>query len=342
MKHFRIFAPDLAIDLGTANTIVARMDSGIVINEPTVVALDYKNLQILAIGKEAKALIGKSPENLAAIRPLQDGAISDFDLTQAMLEYYIHKALPGISLVAPRITISVPSGSTDVEQRAIQDACLQSGARDVYLVEETLACAYGAKLINDKTTGVMVLNIGAGTTEVAVVSSYGVITSETMKQGGDDLDFAVKEHIREKYGLIIGDNTAENIKNAIGTLHADKQNNAMEVSGRDTVSGMPKNIDIYASDITGSMMHFVERVVDRVRFTLEKTPPELAADITKKGLLLTGGASQIDGLAEYIESKIDIRVRSSEHPLEDTINGAVAIMKNIDQLKTRGQRNDQV
>jgi len=245
-------------------------------------------------------------------------------------------------MIAPRVIISVPSGSTDVEQRAIQDACLQSGARDVYLVEETLASAYGAKMINDKTTGVMVLNIGAGTTEVAVVSGYGVITSEMMKQGGDDLDLAVKEHIREKYSLIIGDNTAENIKKAIGTLHADKQNNAMEVSGRDIVSGMPKNIDIYASDITGSMMRFVERVVDSVRFTLEKTPPELAADITKKGLLLTGGASQIDGLAEYIESKLGIRVCTSEHPLEDTINGAIAIMKNIDQLKAKDQRDDQV
>lgn len=335
MKYFRIIAPDLAIDLGTANTIVARMDKGIVIEEPTVVALDFKKMEILAVGAEAKKLIGKSPENVAAVRPLKDGVISDFDLTQAMLEYNIHKALPGISVLAPRLTICVPSGSTDVENRAIQDACLQSGARDVYLVEETLASAYGAGLIENSTNGVMILNIGAGTTEVAVVSSYGIITSESTKRGGDDLDERLIEYIRNQFRIIIGDNTVENLKKTIASLHEEDQTNAMEVSGRDSITGMPKSVDIYSSDISPCIIEEADEIVDQVRISLEKTPPELASDIMKKGLFVTGGGAQIRGLADYIEGHIGIRVNLSKNPTRDTINGVQTIMKNINQLRNR-------
>ncbi len=333
MKYFRIMAPDLAIDLGTANTIVARLDKGIVIEAPTVVALDFKKMEILAVGKEAKDLIGKSPEDVAAIRPLKDGVISDFDLTQAMLEYNIHKALPGISVIAPRLTICVPSGSTDVENRAIQDACLQSGARDVYLVEETLASAYGAGLIEESMAGAMVLNIGAGTTEVAVVTSYGIITSESIKKGGDDLDAQIIELLRESHNIIMGENTAEKVKKTIASLKIDEQSNAMEISGRDSQTGMPISVDIFASDITEVLIAMADEIVEQIRITLEKTPPELASDIMRKGLFITGGGSQINGLAEYIEDQINITTKFSENPSLDTINGVQIIMKNIDQLR---------
>lgn len=333
MKYFRILAPNLAIDLGTSNTLVARLDKGIVIDEPTVVALDFKKLEILAVGDEAKELIGKAPENIAAIRPLRDGVISDFDLTQAMLEYNIHKALPGISMVAPKLTICVPSGSTDVENRAIQDACLQSGARDVYLVEESLASAYGAGLIEDNTRGVMILNMGAGTTEVAVVSSYGTITSESVKKGGDDLDKAITEAIEEKYSIIIGENTAERLKKTMGTLRVDNLTNAMEISGRDSRTGMPKSVDVFASDLTSVIVDMARDIVDQIRWALEKTPPELASDIMVRGLHLTGGASQIDGLDAFIKEELGIKVRLSDNPTTDTVAGVQEIMKNIDTMR---------
>lgn len=335
MKYFRAVAPDLAIDLGTGNTLVSRSDKGIIINEPTVIALHVKKMEILAIGNAAKELIGKSPDNIAAVRPLRDGVISDFDLTQALLEHYIHRAVPGITLIAPRLTISVPSGATDVENRAIQDACLQAGARDVYLVEETLASAYGAGLLSEKNAGqgAMILNAGAGTTEVAVVSAYGVITSETMQKGGDELDSRIAELIRRKYDLVIGENTAERLKILIGTLREDRQNDAMEVSGRDLESGMPRSVDIHASDITECILSEAEEIVDRIRATLEKTPPELSADIMKSGLVLTGGGGMMDGLAGYIEKNIGLRVRQSKDPTLDTIRGAAIIMKNIDRIR---------
>lgn len=340
MSHIRFKAPDLAIDLGTANTIVARPDGKILINEPTVLALDYKKMEILAIGKEAKDLIGKSPKEISPVCPMENGVISDFDLAQAMLESSIHKAIPGVSLIAPRVAITIPSGASDVENRAIQDAVLQSGARNVYLIEEPLASAYGAGLIQEDTRGAMVLNIGAGSSEVAVVSRYGVITSETLHSGGDLLDGEIEDYIRDRYELIIGKNTAERLKIAIGTLHEDQQMNAMEISGRDASSGLPKSIDVYASDITAAMTAFINELVEAVLFTLEKTPPELASDILNKGLMITGGASQIDGLDEYISSSLHIKVNLSKDPLYDTIHGCMLILKDIDKINQQGDKDD--
>lgn len=338
MKYFRVVAPDLAIDLGTANTVVARLDHGIVIEEPTVVALDFRKREILAIGEQAKALIGTSPENIAAVRPLQGGAISDFDLTQALLEYYIHRAIRGISIVAPRLTISVPSGATDVESRAVQDACLQAGARDVYLVEETFASAYGADVIQENTKGTMVLSIGAGTTEVAVVSRYGVVTSETLAQGGDSIDRSIAETVRQRYGLELGENTAERLKIVLGSFHDDAQMQTFEVGGRDEATGMPKNIIVFSSDVTAAMHVFIQELVDRIHRTLEKTPPELASDIMRSGLLLTGGGAQMRGLADYLENEIGIPVTVSADPLHDTVHGVMNIMKNIDAMQKRRGR----
>lgn len=338
MKYFRIVAPDLAIDLGTANTMVMRLDKGIILSEPSTVALDFKKGEIVSIGQEAKDMIGKTPDNIAVVRPLENGVVSDFDITQALIEYYIRKAMPGIAILQPRITISVPSGATDVENRATQDACLQAGARDVYLVEESLASAYGAGLPVDRSKGSMILNIGAGTTEVAVVSMYGIITSETLKRGGDDWDRMLQTYLREKYDIVVGLNTCETLKKTIGTLRTTEQMNAMEISGRHQTSGMPINVDVFASDVTNAILPAVEDIVDAIRYTLEKTPPELSADILKHGLTLTGGASQIDGLVELIQEQVEVPVKLSENPETDTIRGAALIMKNIDSYRNKRNR----
>lgn len=338
MKFFRIVAPDLAIDLGTANTMVMRLDKGIILSEPSTVALDFKKGEIVSIGQEAKDMIGKTPDNIAIVRPLENGVVSDFDITQALIEYYIRKAMPGISILQPRITISVPSGATDVENRATQDACLQAGARDVYLVEESLASAYGAGLPVDRSRGSMILNIGAGTAEVAVASLYGIITSQTIKRGGDDWDRMIQTYLREKYDVVVGLQTCEQLKKTIGTLRKDEQLNAMEISGRDTKTGMPISVDVTAADVTEALLPAMADIVDAVRYTLEKTPPEVSADILEQGLVLTGGAAQLDGLQEYLAGHVGIPVRLSENPEKDTIRGAAMIMKNVDKYRNKGNQ----
>ncbi len=335
MKYFRIVAPDLAIDFGTFSTLAMRLDNGVVLEEPTAIALNAKKKEIVAIGKKAKALIGKSPENITAMHPLSNGVIADFDLTQAMLEYYIRKALPGVSLIAPRVAISVPSNATDVENRAIQDACLQAGARNVYLVEEILAAAYGANAIDNTGNGAMILSIGAGLTEIAIVSEYGVITSQAMPEGGSYIDHAIMDYVKSKFNLIIGEQTAENIKIAIGTLRTNDQMNMMEASGRDVETGIPRSIDLKAMDITEAMSRFIHKLIENIKIVLEKTPPELAADIMNKGIIITGGASQIDGLVEYIYNEAGVEAHSSSMPKMDTINGLAKIMKNINQWEER-------
>lgn len=340
MDYFRFTAPDLAIDIGTACTRAMRLDNHTMVVEPSVVALEVKKMQIVALGEEAKALLGKSPENIIAIHPLQHGVIADYDLTRAMLEHYLRRLLPGVSLVAPRIGVSYPSGATDVERQALEDACLQAGARRVFLVEESLACAYGTKRINTITKGALVLNLGAGTTEIAIVNSYGLIVTETMKIGGKDLDQDIIHFIRDKYSLMIGSSTAENVKKTLGTLREDRQNDAMEVSGRDLVTGMPKNIDIYASDVTQAILPFIHRVSDALRITLEKTPPELAADVMERGLLLSGGGAQLDGLSEYLVQEVHVPTSLSSHPEEDVLFGCRYVMENREEIIGKGARHD--
>lgn len=340
MDYFRFTAPDLAIDIGSAYTRAMRLDNHQMVEEPSVVALDYKKMQIMAVGEEASALLGKSPENIIAIRPLQQGVIADYDLTRAMLEHYLRRLLPGISLVAPCIGVSYPSGATDVERKALEDACLQAGARRVILVEESLACAYGTKRIDHATKGALMLNMGAGTTEIAVVNSYGVIVAETMKRGGNDLDQDIVHFIREKYSLMIGESTAEKVKKTIGTLREDRQNDAMEVAGRDLITGMPKNIDVYASDVTQAILPFIQTVMDRLRFTLEKTPPELATDVMERGLMLSGGGAQLDGLCDYLMQEMHVPTLLSPHPEKDVLFGCRFVMENKEETMEKGARHD--
>ncbi|WP_053943135.1 rod shape-determining protein [Kallipyga gabonensis] len=343
MKYFRILAPDIAIDMGSANTLVARIDKGIILREPTVVALDLDKKEVITVGQAAKDLIGKSPDNVIAIRPLRDGVISDFELTQALLEYYIRKASPGISMVAPRVAISIPSGATDVEQRALQDAVLQSGSRDVILIEEPVASAYGARLIDPDrpSQAALIVDLGAGTAESAIVTGYGVITSEILRKGGENLDGRIKNKLKESYDLIIGDNTAENIKNGIASFRKDKQTTAMEVGGRDALSGMPRSVDIYASDVYDELTAYADDLIDTIRRTVEKTPPEVASDVISRGIHLTGGLALLDGIGEYLQETLLMPVHVSKAPAEDAIQGSLMIMKKLDK-DLKGKKNDSI
>ncbi len=340
VKFFRFKAPDLAMDMGSATIRAVRLSDHWTIQEPAIVALDFQKKEILSAGQEAKDLLGKSPDHIVAVRPIRHGAIADFDLTQALLEHEMQRLSPPLTLLPPRVTISFPSGSTDVEQRALEDACRQAGAREVFLVEESLAAAYGAGAIRTSTSGALIVNMGAGTTQVAVVNSYGAIAAETLKMGGDDLDADIRAFIHQKYDLVIGKNTAEEVKIRIGSLREDRQRDAMEVSGRDVLTGMPKSIDIYASDVTEAMKPFIDQVLDLLMHVLEKTPPELASDVMTNGAILTGAGAQIDGLVEFLSAERHLHVRLSDHPAEDTIRGCVYMMANIDALLERGERDD--
>lgn len=331
MKYFRFLAPDIAIDMGTSNTLIARLDKGIVVREPTVVALDLDKKEVITVGQAAKDLIGKSPDSVLAIKPLRDGVISDFELTQALLEYYIRRANPGISLIAPRVAICIPSGATDVEQRALQDAVLQSGARDVILIEEPVASAYGAGLIqeNRPSQAAFIVDLGAGTSEAAIVTGYGVLTAERLMKGGLYVDSLISARLRDQYDLIVGENTAESIKNGLASLRAGKQTSAMEVGGRDALSGMPRSVDVYAEDLRADLTSYADELIDTIRKTVEKTPPEVASDVMSKGIHLTGLLALLDGLDAYLSEHLLMPVNLSEKPDEEAILGAEEIMKNL-------------
>ena len=332
MKYFRISAPDLAIDLGTANSLVHVSGKGIQLNEPTVVALKVTDGEIAAIGEKAKEMLGKTPENIVEIMPLKDGVINDYDIALLLIEHHIKSVLKGISMIQPRGIITVPSSATDVEMRAITDACLQAGLRDVYLVEESLASAVGAGLPVNKPTGNLIVNLGAGNIEIAVVSLYGIVASKTIRYGGDRLNKLISQFIKEKYTLIIGPETAENLKLKLGTLREDGQNNMMEIGGRDLYSGMPKSVDVFSSDITEALSSAFLSIIDGIREVLERTSPELSRTILKNGITLTGGTSQFDGIDSFIEDEIGIKTMLSEKPYEDAVIGAAKILKNIEMI----------
>lgn len=338
MKYFRIMAPNVSIDLGTANSRVHVQGKGIIIDEPTVVALKVNNGEIAAIGEKAREMLGKTPENIVEIMPLKDGVVNDYDIALLLLEYHLKRAVKGLSLIQAKGIISIPSSATDVEMRAIEDACLQAGFRDIYLVEESLASAVGAGLPVDRPTGSMIINLGAGTTEISVVSLYGIVASKTLKMGGDNLNAMINSYIRDKYSIIIGPDTSENLKRKIGTLRVDNQNDRMEIGGRDLFSGMPKNADVFSSDITEAVADKMLNIIDAIRSVLEKTPPELSAEVIKNGITLTGGGALFDGLRELIQSEIGINTKISKTPYTDTVLGAAEILKNIDEINLYRKR----
>lgn len=291
---------DMGIDLGTANTLVHVKGRGIVLREPSVVAIKSDTGDVLAVGEEAKQMIGRTPGNIVAIRPMKDGVIADFDVTQAMLKYFIRKAMRSKSFVRPRVVVGVPSGVTEVEKRAVIDAAQQAGAREAYLIEEPMAAAIGAGLPVEEATGSMVVDIGGGTTEIAVISLGGIVTSRSIRIGGDEMDSSIVQYIKRMYNLMIGERTAEEIKIRVGAAYTAARREQMEIRGRDLLSGLPKNITISTAQASSAIETSVMRIVDCVKKVLEETPPELAADIMDRGIVLTGGGALLYGMAELI------------------------------------------
>ena len=333
-RLFGGFSHDMGTDLGTANTLVHVKGRGIVLREPSVVAIKSDSGEVLAVGEEAKQMIGRTPGNIVAIRPMKDGVIADFDVTQAMLKYFIRKAMNTKSFVRPRVVVGVPSGVTEVEKRAVIDAAQQAGAREAYLIEEPMAAAIGAGLPVEEATGSMVVDIGGGTTEIAVISLGGIVTSCSIRVGGDEMDSAIVQYIKRMYNLMIGERTAEEIKMTVGTAivtpEADK---TMDIRGRDLVSGLPKTLTIQAKEIREALNDPIYKIIDAVKGTLEKTPPELAADVMDHGIMMTGGGALLTNLDKLLSHETGMPVLVSEDALSCVGEGTGRSLENIELLK---------
>jgi rod shape-determining protein MreB len=333
---FGWFSNDLAIDLGTANTLVYVKGKGIVLNEPSVVAIkkgDRGGNKILAVGKEAKTMLGRTPGDIVATRPMKDGVIADFDITETMLRYFIRKVHNRRSLVRPRIIISVPSGVTQVEKRAVRESAESAGAREVYLIEEPMAAAIGADLPITEPTSNIVVDIGGGTTEVAVISLAGTVYSRSVRVGGDKMDEAILQHIKRKYNLLIGLQTAELIKITVGNAYPMDEPEFIEVKGRDLVTGIPKILTIDSEEVRKAISEQVETIVETVRIALEQTPPELSADVVDKGIVLTGGGALLKNLDALLREETRLPITITDDPLTTVVIGAGKALDNISLLK---------
>lgn len=327
------FARDIGIDLGTANTLVHVKGKGIVVREPSVVAINKKTQAILAVGDDAKNMIGRTPGDIVAIRPMKDGVIADFDITQSMLKYFIKKALNNGMISKPRVVICVPSGVTEVEKRAVEEATLSAGAKEAYLIEEPMAAAIGANLPVEDPTGSMIVDIGGGTSEVAVISLGGIVTSKSLRIAGDEFDEAIVHFVKKEYSLMIGERSAEQIKMTIGNAYPKPKEEFMEVRGRDLISGLPKNVSISSAEINEALKEPINSIVDAIKATLEKTPPELAADIMDKGIMLAGGGALLSGLDKLIKEETGMPVMIAETPLDCVAQGAGKVLDEIETLK---------
>ncbi len=329
-----LFSKDMGMDLGTANSLVYVKGKGIVIREPSVVAIQKDTGQVLAVGEDAKRMIGRTPGNIVAIRPLRDGVIADFDVTQSMIKYFINKALRGRTfMVRPRVVVGVPSGVTAVEERAVREAALQAGAREAYLIEEPMAAAIGSGLPVHEPTGNMIVDIGGGTTEVAVISLGGVVTSRSIRIASDEMDDAIISHVKRTYNLMIGERTAEQIKIQIGTAYPIEPMETDEVRGRDLVSGLPKTVQITSVEIYKALSEPVSSIIEAIKSTLEHTPPELAADIMDRGIVMAGGGSLLRGLDRLVSEETGMPVHLADEPLLAVAYGAGRVLENIDVLR---------
>ena len=324
---------DIGIDLGTANTLVYVKSTGIVVNEPSVVAINKDTGEVLEVGNAAKDMLGRTPGNIIAIRPLKDGVIADFDVAQAMLRYFISAANQGHSLLKPRVVICVPSGVTEVEKRAVEEASLSAGAKEVFIVEEPMAAAIGAGLPVEEPTGSMVVDIGGGTSEVAVISLGGVVVRKSIRIAGNDFDEAISNYIKRSYNLMIGERTAEKLKINIGSVAEERTDEFSEISGRDLMTGLPKNITVSTSDIANALKEPVEQLIFSIKTTLEQTPPELAADIMDRGITLTGGGALLKGLDAQIMEHTGMPVNIAENPLDCVALGTGAVLENMEVLR---------
>ncbi len=318
-----MFTREIGIDLGTANTLVCIKGKGIVMREPSVVAVDVRNETVRAVGSEAKEMIGRTPGSIVAVRPLKDGVIADFDVTAAMLKRFMREAIKGSVFSRVKVMICIPSGVTEVEVRAVHDAAVQAGARDVDLIEEPMAAAIGAGLPVFDAAGSMVVDIGGGTSEVAVLSLGDIVTAQSVRVAGDDMDDAIMSYVRKKYNLLIGERTAEQIKMKIGSACEWNEEPVLEVRGRNLMDGLPKNITIAGGEVREALFDVVSTIVDTVRSTLEKTPPELASDIVDAGIVLTGGGALLHGMDTLIQRETGIPVRVAENPLDCVVQGTL-------------------
>jgi len=327
-----LFSNDIGIDLGTANTLVYVKDKGIVLREPSVVAVHTTSRKVLAVGDEAKKMLGRTPGNITAIRPMKDGVIADFDITEAMLRYFIKKVHNNSKVVSPRVVVAIPSGITEVEKRAVKESATHAGAREVITILEPMAAALGVGLPVDEPAANMICDIGGGTTEIAIISLSGIVFSKSIRVAGDEFDAAIINYMKRAYNLLIGERTAEEIKVTIGSAYPLATELAMEVKGRDSVAGLPKTIHITSQEIREAMSDTVGAIVEAVRAALERCPPELSADLVDRGFVMAGGGSLIRGIDKLLSEKTGLPVTVSDDPLSAVANGTGVFLNNIDEL----------
>ena len=332
-SFFGRFGRDMGIDLGTANTLVYIKEKGIILQEPSVVAIQRDTGSLLAVGAEAQAMIGRTPGSIIAIRPMRDGVIADFDTTEKMLRYFIEKAVKRIGLFHPRILIGVPSGVTEVEKRAVIDAGQQAGAREVLLIEEPMAAAIGAGLPVNEATGSLIVDIGGGTTEVAVISLSGIVVSQSARVAGDEMTESITQYVKRHYNLMIGERTSEHVKRTIGSAYPTGVEDKMEVRGRDLLTGLPKTIELNSHEVLKALSEPLARVVEAVRMTLDHTPPELSADILDRGIVLAGGGSLLKGMEELLHEETGMPVKRAEYPLTCVVRGTGIALNDPDMLQ---------
>jgi len=332
-SFFSIFSSDLAIDLGTANTLVFAEGRGIVVREPSIVAVNKITNKVEAVGSAAKDMLGRTPGNIVAIRPMKDGVIADFEVTERMLDYFIKKAHGRSLFVRPKIVISVPSDITQVEKRAVKDSALQAGASEVFIVEQAMAAAIGAGLPITEPTGNMIVDIGGGTTDVAVISLAGIVYSKSVRVASNEMDEAIIQYIKRKYNLLVGERTAEAIKIEIGSAYPLDEPISMEIKGRDLVEGVPKTLNLTDAEVREALAETVGIILDAVRVALEKTPPELSADIMDKGIVLTGGGSMLKNLDRRLREETGLPIATAEEPLSSVALGTGAMLADVDLLR---------
>ena len=332
-KLFGIFSSDIGIDLGTANTLVNVKDQGIVLREPSVVAVKAGTTEVLAVGDDAKRMLGRTPGNIVAIRPLKDGVIADFEITEAMLRHFIQKVHNKRGVARPRVVVAVPSGITEVEKRAVKESSQQAGAREVYLIEEPMAAAIGVGLPVQEASGNMIVDIGGGTTEVALISLSGIVYSRSVRVAGDELDESIMQYMKRAYNLMIGERTAEEIKIRIGSAHKVGKEMTMEVKGRDLVAGLPKTISVTSDEIREAMVEPLNTIIESVRVTLERCPPELSADLVDRGMVLAGGGALLRGLDKLLSEETGLPVHVADDPLSAVAEGAGRVLNELSFLR---------
>ena len=338
---FGVLSNDIGIDLGTANTLVYVKGKGIVMREPSVVAIDSASRRVLAVGDEAKRMLGRTPGNINAIRPMKDGVIADFDITEAMLRYFIKKVQNNSKMIPPRVVIAIPSGITEVEKRAVKESAIHAGAREVLLIEEPMASAIGVGLPVEEPAANMIVDIGGGTTEVAIISLAGIVFSKSVRVAGDELDSAIISYMKRAYNLLIGERTAEEIKIKVGSAFPLEDEITLEVKGRDSVAGLPKTIHITSQEIREALADTVASIVDAVRNALERCPPELSADLVDRGFVLAGGGALLRGIDRLLSERTGLPVTIADDPLSAVANGTGAVLEDLNWLLSRltGERS---